>query len=383
MQSRFLPEFPQPGLTLDYITEINNLFTSASQHMHEPNKANIIQSDSIRWLSMNLSGEIVNLSSVTFNDTKGSTHPTYSVYFIGNDLYYESSTGSVQITRNGLVNASVSFAGVRGDLTTNKVDLFYSNEDSSWNFTSELGAIGIICDTATITNVICENITTTSLHLVKAPPSSTIGYCYINDDGIFQYSDFKFIRIDKTTPADMLIFDNKITFNNPPVGYTFPTRGSLTESGIITTYVNNNIIETQTKYAYLGQWFPALSHGTKQQFFYQLLAKSGISENADEIFLWKATGGIPSIVSPNVRVVISNLLNGPMELNHHQIHPVWGSDSPYDTFNNITSFMDCSFQHNEQKFVIFDMKTQNLTSNVNYKLYFHFSALYDFGTVVV
>lgn len=136
---------PDVGSTLGptWATTLNNAFIDLDDHDHST------QGKSIPSAALNINADVefndnsaTELKGVTFQQQSSSSTVNRTLYAdSSNDLYYRSSTGTVQITRNDVVFGGISHARLTSSTSTS-LTIADSNTSSAFIMTAS-GARGI------------------------------------------------------------------------------------------------------------------------------------------------------------------------------------------------------------------------------------------------
>lgn len=401
----FLPPFPEPGLTQDYVDAVNAIFTTIANHTHEFPDGNRIESDSINWTTLNLEGNILNLGNVSFYDSNISLPNNDAIFVLKGDLYFnKSGVGQIQITKGPYVNATVIISGFSGNFQDYGVSLFFDSVINDYTFTSNLGSVGIRVNTMNASNIITSVLNITTFSITNAPnlPNNS-GYAYFNSDGIFEYSDLTAIKLDHTTLANTLIFDNKVTNSQPPIGLpAYPPFFNLAGLGngsqfIIYTSQPGVAPDIITKYSYSDIWFPLATPDNKQMFFGQFFQSGGLTPDpliTESVRVMTSTGN-PIFTNVNLRFVYSlnrntDTLWDTTRINHYQFHVLQTGITQLtilDGFDYLQGWNDFLIENSLtdgsgkiEKIVVASASFLDVPQNQFVDLYYFFNFLFDFGT---
>lgn len=286
MTNLFLPPFPQVGYTQDYVDAINNIFTTFATHTHVPivvngnptyPAGNQLENDSVNWTESLSVSSIINAFSISFTNpflvNPSAVIPDNSLFIQlpYNDLYFKKVgvVSPIQITNRNFVDASVLINGVRGSFQPYSVSLYFSNETNDYTFTWVQFSVKKLLDiyslNLTLNTLICQQSYTTNLTVPNAPNLTPLsGYAFLTNSGKLTYSQ---VPIYPNIIATSLLFDNLVTYYQPPVLETYPNIPSVITATNLVRYPNGengNVNPIITPYYYQPYvWAPIYANDEK------------------------------------------------------------------------------------------------------------------------
>jgi len=399
MSNLFLPPFPEEGLTTDYISSINNIFTVISSHTHVPiivpqqypqyPSGNQIESDSVSWadtLSVISIQDCNSLSMIKYDSTPQDN--TLFVQDIYSNLYFKKTGfAAIKITNNLFVNFSTTIAGIQGPINFYKANINFDTGTNTYNFIYNAGLLSIYSFNINISSLNSTgSIGTFKLSLSDAPHiTNSNGYAFIDHNNKFVYSPHP-IRLDRTTQAIGYVFNNQCDFLIPPLGFgsVYPTPASSTTFITLTIFTNtgsssiNNLFTIDSPI-----WFPVITNdetfgGNIKSCFYSEPFSSLSSPGGTQIlslstnterFVWNLTTS--SNYTKFTRII------------HYNFNLFESIGATNETKLPITGWNDCLIENTTdagviEKYILCDVRG---STGINFGYKFHY--LYDMGATAV